>query len=152
MSDYQSRGEIGCARTEHKLHTSVNLRARALRVECRHPMSRAPHAGGRSRLVTSIRSAVEGEMYRIGLVTLVALLLGGAALARGSYISQVSSHPDLVASWRLGESGGATAAEVKGVSPGTYTNFSDPADYGRPGAIAGDPNTAAYFDGSNNYV
>lgn len=52
--------------------------------------------------------------------------------------------------WRLGESGGATAAdETANGNAGSYVN--GPA-LGGPGAIAGDTNTAAVFDGVNDYM
>ena len=54
-----------------------------------------------------------------------------------------------VAHWRLGESSGTTAVDERGIQDGTYTNgpLLD-----QMGAIAGDTDTAAYFNGTDNYV
>jgi glucose/arabinose dehydrogenase len=51
--------------------------------------------------------------------------------------------------WRLGETSGTTAADETGTAPGTYVNA--PA-LGVPGALTGNSNTAASFDGSSQYV
>jgi hypothetical protein len=51
--------------------------------------------------------------------------------------------------YRFGESSGTTAADGKGSSPGTYTNGPT---LGVTGALSGDPDTAATFDGVNDYV
>ena len=49
--------------------------------------------------------------------------------------------------WRLGESSGTNAADASGGGhPGTYANSPT---LGQPGALAGDPNTAVRFNGSN---
>jgi hypothetical protein len=54
-----------------------------------------------------------------------------------------------VAHWRLGESAGTTAVDERGIQDGTYTNgpLLD-----QMGAIAGDTDTAAYFDGTDDYI
>jgi concanavalin A-like lectin/glucanase superfamily protein len=51
--------------------------------------------------------------------------------------------------WRLGEASGTTAADDTGHASGTYVGG---VVLGRPGALAGDSNTAAAFDGSNDTV
>ena len=51
--------------------------------------------------------------------------------------------------WRLGESGGTTATSETSADSGTYING---VLLGQPGAIAGDPNNAAGFDGVNDRV
>jgi Concanavalin A-like lectin/glucanases superfamily len=51
--------------------------------------------------------------------------------------------------WRLGETSGATAVDQLGVAPGTYTGG---VVLGAVGALTGDPNTAARFDGSDDRV
>ena len=51
--------------------------------------------------------------------------------------------------WRLGESAGTTAASETGTNPGTYMNG---VTLGRPGAITGDPSTAAGLDGIDDTV
>ena len=54
-----------------------------------------------------------------------------------------------VSYWRLGEAGGATAADNVGGHDGTYTGT---LIYGVAGALPGDPDTAVQFDGSSSYV
>jgi Concanavalin A-like lectin/glucanases superfamily len=54
-----------------------------------------------------------------------------------------------VSYWRLGEAAGTSAADSKGTNTGTYTNGPTLA---QPGALAGESDTSAGFDGSNDYV
>ncbi|MFA5758652.1 MAG: hypothetical protein WC942_04745, partial [Clostridia bacterium] len=51
--------------------------------------------------------------------------------------------------WRFGEASGTTAYDVMTTHDGTYTNG---VDLGHDGALNGDADTAAYFDGINDYV
>jgi hypothetical protein len=51
--------------------------------------------------------------------------------------------------WRLGESTGTTAADQRGANPGTYNGG---VALGQAGALTGDANTSALFDGVNDYV
>jgi PKD repeat protein/glucose/arabinose dehydrogenase len=69
--------------------------------------------------------------------------------AAGSpYRDAVLATAGLRAYWRLGEASGATAAaDEKGQSPGSYLGG---VALGQPGALTGDPNTAAGFDGVND--
>jgi hypothetical protein len=53
-----------------------------------------------------------------------------------------------IAYWRLGESSGTTAFDYVGGNNGTYHDVT----LGVPGAIPGDPNTAAGFNGTSSYV
>ncbi len=65
----------------------------------------------------------------------------------GSYYGAVSSTPGLIDYWRLGEKSGTTFAD--GV--GSNTAISEGGvSLGTAGALVGDPNTAAAFDGSND--
>jgi hypothetical protein len=50
--------------------------------------------------------------------------------------------------WRLGETAGATASDEMGVNDGTYVG----PILGAAGAMAGDPDLSADFDGTNDYV
>jgi hypothetical protein len=54
-----------------------------------------------------------------------------------------------VAYWRLGETSGTDAADTAGTNTGTYTGG---VTLGQPGALAGDGNGAARFDGSSGYI
>ena len=51
--------------------------------------------------------------------------------------------------WRLGETTGATAFDATGANPGSYTGG---VTLGQPGGLTGDPDSAAAFDGVNDYV
>ena len=53
-----------------------------------------------------------------------------------------------VSYWRLGETSGATAADELGANPGTYSNVL----LNQAGALAGDSNPSASFDGVQSYV
>jgi hypothetical protein len=50
--------------------------------------------------------------------------------------------------WRFGEASGTTAADETGVNGGTFNNVL----LGQVGALAGDNNSSASFDGSKSYV
>jgi hypothetical protein len=65
-----------------------------------------------------------------------------------AYRDAVLGTVGLVSYWRLGERSGTTAVDLKSGRNGTYAG----AALGRPGAIAGDPDTAAGFDGNDDYV
>jgi YD repeat-containing protein len=64
----------------------------------------------------------------------------------GSYFGAVSSTSGLVDYWRLGEKSGPTFADGVG-SNAAITEGG--IGFGAPGALAGDPNAAASFDGNN---
>ena len=67
-----------------------------------------------------------------------------------TYASAVSSdHP--TGWWRLGEAPGATAA-ADSSGNGINGSYTGGVTLGQPGAISGDPDTAATFDGSTGYV
>jgi hypothetical protein len=51
--------------------------------------------------------------------------------------------------WRLGETSATTAADQQGLNPGTYTGG---VTLGQQGAIIGDSDTSASFDGVDDYV
>lgn len=87
-------------------------------------------------------------------VAVAALTLPSAAGAancgsEGAYSSAVEGTPGLLSYWRLGESSGTTACDSFGSRSGTYQGGSV---LGAPGAIAGDPDTAAGFDGTDDRV
>ena len=78
-------------------------------------------------------------------VAAAGILFGGTLTYSNAVLAD---HP--VGYWRLGESGGATAADSSGFGrDGTYIGG---VTLGVPGAIPADPNTAVRFDGSGSYV
>jgi hypothetical protein len=73
-----------------------------------------------------------------------------ATAAVGSSYSAAVLADSPVGYWRLGEGSGITAADASGNGRnGTYTNG---VTLGSAGALAGDTDTAATFDGSDDYV
>jgi concanavalin A-like lectin/glucanase superfamily protein/calcineurin-like phosphoesterase family protein len=92
-----------------------------------------------------------------GLVAATLALIGpasaGAATCTGStgtpYSSLVTGTAGLVSYWRLGDTAGTSACDSWGSNAGTYTGGYT---LGSVGAIAGEANTAATFNGSNGYV
>jgi hypothetical protein len=86
---------------------------------------------------TALAAATVEEHYRAG------------APAPRSYRETVLETPGLASYWRLGESSGTTAVDEKGANQGTYQGG---VALGQPGAIQGDPDTAAGFDGVDDEV
>ena len=72
-----------------------------------------------------------------------------SSFAACDYPGTVQATSGLVSYWRLGETSGTTAADGKGSNTGTYTNG---VTLGSTGAIAGDTNKSATFDGVNDFV
>ena len=64
-----------------------------------------------------------------------------------NYGDAVLETPGLVNYWRLGEASGPSFADSQGTATGTATGG---VAFGQPGAVGGDPNTAARFDGNNS--
>ena len=69
------------------------------------------------------------------------------AVGASNYPSAVQATPGLLHYYRLGESSGPTVSDAAGSAPGTISG----ATFGRPGAIAGDPNTAISFNGTSDF-
>ncbi len=88
-----------------------------------------------------------------GITVFGLTILLAAAAAQADYMDTVLAGNPL-GYWRLDETTATTAAN-KGstgtTGTGTYTNFAD-TDLGKSGALNGDINTAAGFDGVNNYL
>jgi hypothetical protein len=76
-------------------------------------------------------------------------LTAAPSFAACDYRATVLATSGVVGYWRLGETSGTTATDSAGTNHGTYTNG---VTLGAADAIAGDPNTAATFDGTNDYV
>ena len=83
------------------------------------------------------------RILRVGLAT-GALLACAASPASASYAGHVLETPGLEGYWRLGETSGSTAYDLRGWRDGTYGTQ---VYLGRPGALAGDGDTAAEFQG-----
>ena len=67
----------------------------------------------------------------------------------GSYSSRILATAGLLSYWRLGETAGTVATDERGGRHGTYRNG---VTLGAAGALSGDPNTAATFDGVDDHV
>ncbi|MCI0747938.1 MAG: immunoglobulin domain-containing protein, partial [Verrucomicrobia subdivision 3 bacterium] len=102
--------------------------------------------------LSSVSSANAGPYLAVvgntvGSVTSVVATLTVIAVPPGGYAAAViASQP--FAYWRLGETSGPTAFDYVGGNHGSYSNVV----LGLPGAIAGDPDTAAGFNGTNSWV
>ena len=85
-------------------------------------------------------------------VAALALLAGSAVIAQAATPTASYRQAVLDASpasyWRLGETGGTSAADETGANPGTYNNVL----LNQPGALACDSNPSASFDGVQSYV
>src|SRR5215216_3175344 len=83
-------------------------------------------------------------------IVAVALFVQGATVfaAPGSYRDEVLAD-STAGYWRLGETGTTAADETANANPGSYLGG---ATRGVQGALAGDLNTAARFDGSDDRV
>src|SRR5947209_6135234 len=99
---------------------------------------------------------------RAGIALCIALtaLVGSTATAdaatscavstsSSSYAQAVAGTAGLVGYWRLGDGSGSVACDSLGLNSGSYQGG---VTLGVPGAIAGDSNTAAAFDGSTGNV
>ncbi|MEA2350110.1 MAG: hypothetical protein QOG86_1051 [Thermoleophilaceae bacterium] len=65
------------------------------------------------------------------------------------YANTIRGTPGIVSFWRLGEASGTSACDSNGSNAGAYAGG---VSLGRVGAINGDPDTAAAFDGSSGRV
>ncbi len=82
----------------------------------------------------------------------------GASQAPGAYSRHVLATEGLVAYWRLEDAAGLIARDEVaqhlspwGITPGTYHKLAAD-DFGRPGALAGNSNSAVHFNGLDSYV
>jgi hypothetical protein len=70
-------------------------------------------------------------------------------VSASTYRDTVTSTPNLLAYWRLGESSGTTAVDQLAAHDGLYENGTSS---GVAGALASDPDTAAGFDGTDDDI
>jgi hypothetical protein len=97
--------------------------------------------------------ASDGGAYRLiaanasGRATSAVATLTIIVPPAGSYSAAVLAHQPL-AYWRLGETSGDTAFDYAGGNHGTYNNVL----LGLDGALVGDPDKAAGFDGTSSFV
>lgn len=96
------------------------------------------------------------RLARFAGVLLVGVVLSGYSGAQAD--AAVFGYREAVLSagpvryYRLGDLFGTTAADATGTANGTYTNFTNPADFGQPGALASDADPSVRFDGVNDLV
>jgi acid phosphatase type 7 len=102
-------------------------------------------------LVRTPRNLIAGV---IAALILLAIPSGASAATcsvdgGSTYAKTITGTPGLVSYWRLGEGSGTTACDSWGANAGSYQGgFA----LGSVGALAGDPDTAATFNGSNGTV
>src|SRR5579884_3699038 len=85
---------------------------------------------------------------------IAAMLVSGSAAqaattcpaTSSAYAQAVAGTAGLVGYWRLGDASGTPACDSLGQNPGAYSGA---VTLGQPGAIAGDADTSAAFDGSS---
>src|SRR6185503_4046335 len=117
-----------------------------------HGGSDVPGANSATLTLNNLQASDAGEYRLVAMNTLGSATSDPATLtvitpAAGSYSAAVlAAHP--MAFWRLGETSGTTAYDYVGGNNGTYNNVA----LGVDGAITGDPDKAAGFDGSTSYV
>lgn len=85
----------------------------------------------------------------VGLATAGVALAAAPASASAAYADTVTATPGLASYWRLGETRGTTALDVRRIRTGTYLNG---VRLGQPPAPFATANTSAAFDGSNDAV
>ena len=76
--------------------------------------------------------------------TTVPVTINGGGVS--NYGDSVLETPGLVGYWRLGEANGPSLADSQGTATGTTSSG---VAFGQAGAVGGDPNTAARFDGDD---
>jgi hypothetical protein len=94
---------------------------------------RALCTGSPAQIIARLRS--DAQARRVGY---------GYAGDPNAYGRAVLATPGLVSYWRLGERSGTAAADQKGSNTGAYAGG---VTLGQPGALTGNPDTAAGFDG-----
>ena len=97
----------------------------------------ALQAGNYSVVVSNVAGTIPSSAATLTLLTPVV----------GSYQADIVA-PGPIGYWRLDESSGTTAYDFWGGNDGAYNNVT----LGAQGALAGDPDTAATFDGTSSYV
>jgi PKD repeat protein len=104
---------------------------------------------------TAVSGLTPGAGYRFRLVATnatgttagpVRTFTAGAPPGPGDYREVLLGTPGLVSYWRLGEPSGLVAADERAANPGSYTATG--VMLGQPGALPGDPDTSASFDGT----
>jgi PKD repeat protein len=112
---------------------------------------RTPDVATGSDIEAAIDGLTPGARYRYRLVVTTAngTIAGDerafTADAATSYREAVRSTPGLLGHWRLGDAGTLVAADELGARPGAYSATG--VTLGQAGALRGDPDTAALFDG-----
>lgn len=102
----------------------------------------------------SLTGLAEGQTYHYRVVATNATgttsgadrTFSTAPAAPSAYRTAVLGTAGLLAYWRLGEPGGTVAADETSANPGSYSGG---ITLGDPGALTGDPDPSAGFDGVN---
>ncbi|HUT37560.1 MAG TPA: LamG-like jellyroll fold domain-containing protein [Planctomycetota bacterium] len=88
----------------------------------------------------------------VGMVVVVVLLAGLGGMASGGLYDAAVLADNPIRYYRLGEASGTTALDSSSYAAnGTYNNLAA-GDYGKPGAILGNPDTSVWLNGSNATV
>jgi PKD repeat protein len=95
---------------------------------------------------TNVSVRVTDDGGKTGTATTPVTVNSGGVSNYGDAVLDTSG---LVSYWRMGEATGPTFADSTGTNNATAFNGTT---FGVPGGVAGDPNTAARFDGSDDYA
>jgi hypothetical protein len=104
-------------------------------------------------LVLANCGAAQAGTYAVGITNVAGGVLSSSATlylttpVPGSFEEKVVTNGP-VSYWRLGETSGTVAFDYVGGNDGTYNSVSQ----GQPGAVLGDSNGAAGFDGASSYI
>jgi hypothetical protein len=105
-------------------------------------------AGSTIRVLVTAANAA-GTVTAISAATALVAAPPVCSPRSSSYSAAVLGTAGVVGYWRLGEGSGTVACDSKGANNGGYQAGTT---LGRPGALAGDPDTAVAFDGSAGWV
>lgn len=115
-------------------------------------MQRRTAGRARARAFRATRWAALACILSLATAATVVALIGSQRASAATtcavgtpYSNVVSETTGLVGYWRLGDSIGTQACDQLGLNPGTYSSG---VTLGRPGALAGDADTAVAFNGT----
>jgi hypothetical protein len=109
----------------------------------------APGDAGSTIRVSVTASNGAGSASASSAATAIVAAAPVCAPRSSSYSGQITGTAGLIAYWRLGEASGTVACDSAGANNGSYQSGTVLA---RPGALAGDPDTAVGFDGNRGWV
>jgi PKD repeat protein len=138
----------------HNQETTYHFEYGTGALDQRTPDARLEELNHADQFVTArVEGAAEGATYRYRLVatnetgtaTTAERTMTVAAPSGSAYRTAVLTTPGVLGYWRLGEATGTAAADELGANAGTYSALG--VTLAQPGALTGDADTSAGFDG-----